>query len=249
MQSCQVQLDCYVAFGLLRCQFPLHRQCDHRQCNQQLFEWRIQFKKNEIRHVKMALFGLLWLMRVRQAIRKDNQRTESSDGGGCDPAGRALEAGILPLLPLIPPPISFADSASFEFNKLPEDIPPPPPPPRVRIRPFDEPSPRLASGIRTPLDDPALWPILRMQAQQFSHSDHDIPRRMEQCTCPNLMLRRPCVRFRDDPQGMYSARRQRYEAAAESWNYPSVVTTFPRNRMSKAVRVQQNGSLGTNANC
>ena len=191
-------------------------------------------------------------MRVRQAIRKNNHQTESSSGGDCDPAGSALEAGILPLLPLIPPPVSFADSASLEFNKLPEDIPPPPPPPRIRLQPLDESSPRFTAGIRPPLNDAAPWPLQRMQAQQFSHSDHDIPLRMEQCTCPDLMVRRPCVRFRDDPHGVYSARRQRYEAAAESWNYPSVVTTFPRNRTSKSnnIRVhhQESFTPGTNAN-
>ena len=159
----------------------------------------------------MALFGLLWLMRIRAEVRRDKRKRCQS--------GRLLEEHLL-----LPPPVSFADPkhsvavAADDDDDDDDGIPPPPPPPlrqNVQIH--------RSSSIREGLHYRSSALFERPAAQ--SRSAQNIPL---ECTCPlggGRPIRRPAVRFCDDPFGFYSAR-----GGGQSWNYPSVVSTLPRAR-------------------
>lgn len=163
----------------------------------------------------MALFGLLWLMRIRAEVRKDKRKR-------C----QHQEVDLL-----LPPPVLFADpkyravaTSSLDDDScgLDDNIPPPPPPPlrqNVQIH--------RSSSIRDGLHYPVRsgFVIRPIAAQSFSRSAQNIPL---ECTCPGAgrTIRRPAVRFCDDPFGFYSAR----SGLGQSWNYSSVVSTLPRAR-------------------
>jgi hypothetical protein len=174
--------------------------------------------------IMMALFGLLWLMRIRAEVRKDKRKRSSNHPG--------LDEHLL----LLPPPVSFADSKQQQQQQLQDEedvvdddvIPPPPPPPlrqNVQIH-------RSSSSIHRdsfqrfqqhyPISQQP--PRFFQQAQSFSRSAQNLPLSTLECTCPTgggrPAVRRPAVRFCDDPFGFYSAR------GAQSWNY----STLPRNR-------------------
>ena len=160
----------------------------------------------------MALFGLLWLMRIRAEVKRKDKRNRRQ----ChqDEADQDL---------VLPPPVSFADRRLIPIDDT-DDIPPPPPPPPLR---------QLAQIHRSASihDDLVRYrERFRPTAQSLSRSAQNL--RIE-CTCPlgsssssrSVARSRPSVRFRDDPFGFYSAR-----GACQSWNYPSVVSTLTRAR-------------------
>lgn len=126
----------------------------------------------------MALFGLLWVMRVRAEVRKDKRRQVVPRGGKASPV-------------LLSPPVPFADAAAAAAAPTPDDepIPPPPPPPRLaadahRSRP-------LRTALRGPL----------------SRSAHNLTLECTCPVGRRAAARRAaCVRFCDDPLGFYSAR-------------------------------------------
>lgn len=161
----------------------------------------------------MALFGLLWLMRIRAEVRKDKRKRSNHPG---------LDEHLLGLLP---PPVSFADSKHSiiqqEEDVIDDVIPPPPPPPlrqNVQIH-------RSSSSIHRDSFQhyPSQQQRFFQQAQSFSRSAQNLPLSTLECTCPlstGRPIRRPAVRFCDDPFGFYSAR------GAQSWNY----STLPRSR-------------------
>ena len=163
----------------------------------------------------MALFGLLWLMRIRAEVRKDKRKQQrcSSQSGGC------LDQED-PFQQLLPPPVSFADSGRRRHS-ADDDIPPPPPPPLAQIH-------RRSSSIREGLNHrtyPSSDGFFRpAAAQSFSRSAQNLPL---ECTCPTgrPVIRQPAVRFCDDPLGFYSARRR-----AANWNY----STLPLQRGRQA---------------
>ena len=166
----------------------------------------------------MALFGLLWVMRIRAEVRKDKRRQV---------APHAKSACLRePAEVLLPPPVSFADPSAAKLTLADdedESIPPPPPPPRLSAADVHRSgSVRLRASMLRPV----------------SRSAHNLTL---ECTCPvgraTTARRATCVRFRDDPFGFYSARGQ-------SWNYPSVVSTLPRNR---SLRRCDNRPLSTSA--
>jgi len=155
----------------------------------------------------MALFGLLWVLRVRSQFRKEKRKKHAIPcviaPVVCHPpppsdstATTTTTAAIV-----LPPPVNFADDDDDDDN----NIPPPPPPPncsnslnRMRMR--------------------------RNHLQSQSRSVHSLP---IECTCPitpdnNAFRRGPAVvRFRDDPLGIRSAR-------GHSWSLASALSTLPR---------------------
>ncbi len=162
-------------------------------------------------------------MRIRAEVRKDKRKRSNHPG---------LDEHLL----LLPPPVSFADSKhsqqqqqqqqQHEDEDVVDDddvIPPPPPPPlrqNVQIH-------RSSSSIHRDSFQQQHYPSqprFFQQAQSFSRSAQNLPLSTLECTCPTSgagrPVRRPAVRFCDDPFGFYSAR------GAQSWNY----STLPRNR-------------------
>lgn len=165
--------------------------------------------------IMMALFGLLWLMRIRTEIRKDKRKRSKHP--------------VLDDQLLLPPPISFADpkhSVKEQEDVLDDVIPPPPPPPlrqNVQIH-------RSSSSIGDGLNYPSQR--LFQQAQSFSRSAQNLRINTLECTCPTgPPIRRPAVRFCDDPFGFYSAR------TAQSWNYSTLPRTRPTSRSSHGLPI------------
>ena len=182
--------------------------------------------------VLMALFGLLWLLRIRSDVRKHPADEKCDACGMCQTCDAADVDDGHPMVvdrrysgssehketkSLLPPPITFADRA-FSVDA---EIPPPPPPPLLSL------SRRSLQSIHVHCTPP-IGGHRPMYTTPLSRSVHNIPHESQiQCTCPIARsVRRPCVRFRDDPLGYHSVRGPN----AESWNYPSVITTLPRNR-------------------
>lgn len=189
--------------------------------------------------VMMALFGLLWLMRVRAEVRKERRkRMRQLQQPVINSLSSAPVVGIMrnnkdPSIPndhhhhhgiLLPPPDPFADPAAALLlrRRSTEDIsfiPPPPPPPLIHRTASRDGADWAAAGRRRPPSSASFFPSA---AVAQSRSAQNIPL---ECTCPVLVMPRrpPFVRFRDDPLGFQSAR-------GLSWHYPSVVSTLPRNR-------------------
>lgn len=154
----------------------------------------------------MALFGLLWLMRIRAEVRKDKRKRSKH---------RRLDEQIL-----LPPPVSFADPKHSVVDDVIDDVIPPPPPPPLRQNVQIH---RSSASI----EDGLHYPTQRFfqQAQSFSRSAQNL--RNLECTCPTgPPIRRPAVRFCDDPFGFYSAR------TAQSWNYSTLPRARPTSRSS-----------------
>lgn len=164
----------------------------------------------------MALFGLLWLMRLRSDARRVPPMGRTAPGAAAAPvagvsaaAAAATACHLCPYgdspsvspdagSPLLPPPTRFAD----------DDIPPPPPPPVMRRRLHHH-------HHRAPSPPPR------------SRSVYNLPTSVERCTCPSVARQplRPCVRFHDERPSVH-------RPPAESWNLASILTTLPRNRSS-----------------
>lgn len=178
----------------------------------------------------MALFGLLWLMRIRAEVRKDKRkRCNVRQHQEVDEQQQHQHPHLL----LLPPPVSFADrnysnhvvsvEADDNNSSLLDDVIPPPPPPPLR----QNVQIHRSSSIRDNLDYPAGFVV--RPAQSFSRSAQNLPL---ECTCPGAgrPIRRPAVRFCDDPFGFYSAGGNSPSGVGQSWNYSSVVSTLPRVR-------------------
>lgn len=151
----------------------------------------------------MALFGLLWLMRIRAEVRKDKRKRCQS---GLEEQNHLL----------LPPPVSFADPRHSIIAVDDDVIPPPPPPPsrqNIQIH--------RSSSIREHLSHYSAG-FFQQPAQSFSRSAQNLPL---ECTCPTgRPIRRPAVRFCDDPFGFYSAR------GAQNWNYSTLPRVRPNSR-------------------
>ena len=201
----------------------------------------------------MALFGLLWLLRLRAQVNPaaasaasagprctcvsscgescDNCAISCSDGSPTDliahepPLHQRHDAPLFS--PLLPPPVPFAD--------IDAGIPPPPPPPSSASAARHRRSLQNINSATLPAHPKSYFSSLatvHAVQSQLSHSVHNISTDV-QCTCPvpasvGVASRRlNSVRFLDDPLGYYSAANKE---RAESWNYPSVLTTLSRNR-------------------
>lgn len=176
--------------------------------------------------IMMALFGLLWLMRIRAEVRKDKRK-------------RCSQSGLDEQHLLLPPPVSFADARRHSIinaevddalllDALDASIPPPPPPPlRQNVQIHRSSSIREGLHQHQQQQQQQHYPageFFRHQpaAQSFSRSAQNLPL---ECTCPTgRPIRRQAVRFCDDPFGFYSAR------GAQSWNYSTLPRTRPNSR-------------------
>lgn len=152
----------------------------------------------------MALFSLLWVLRVRSQFRKEKRKDKKHAipcviaPVVCNPTPHSTAKTTTTAAIVLPPPVNFADDDDVDDH----DIPPPPPPPicsnslnRMRMR--------------------------KNHLQSQSRSVHSLP---IECTCPtdNAFRRGPAVvRFRDDPLGIRSAR-------GHSWSLASALSTLPR---------------------
>lgn len=170
--------------------------------------------------IMMALFGLLWAMRIRAEVRKDKCRERATPRVSSNEKRRgvvAQDGGVV-----LPPPVSFANGGAVERDADADvAIPPPPPPPAsARLAEIH----RSASVRRARAAEAPLRTALR-------HPSRSAQNLTLECTCPrrsaSASRRAACVRFCDDPFGFYSARGQ-------SWNYPSVVSTLPRRHAAFA---------------
>lgn len=177
----------------------------------------------------MALFGLLWVMRIRAEVRKDKRNGPARPRRPNHPVETVL-----------PPPVSFADTDS-PSPAAEETIPPPPPPPSI-IRRRQQQQQQKALIHRSASRD-RLFDYDRsrpLESRQQSRSAQNLPL---ECTCPTAFIVRPQqrVRFRDDPFGLQSAR-PAGKMYSNSWDYPSVISTLPRQRRLLPLAVGSNQS-------
>lgn len=167
----------------------------------------------------MALFGLLWLMRIRVEVKKEKRNRRNSQR-----RRRRSSPSLKEPSELLPVPIPFADDVT---DALPVDpsIPIPPPPPVAARQ-------RALIHLHQRADS---YYSLRNQQKYLSRSAQNIS---VECTCPSVVSRPHHsksslhVRFQDDPFGFHSGR-------GSSWDYPSVLSTLPRQRRTNHRRSAQ----------
>ena len=149
----------------------------------------------------MALFGLLWVLRVRSQFQKEKRQRQKEFF--------KIEPRMTDSLVLVPPPLNFADED--------EEIPPPPPPPFQRHH-----------GATNSLSRNQFGPPRPIRHSRLVHSlpiECTCPSTYLTASMPSVRRGPAVVRFCDDPLGIRSARGHSWSLASAVSTLPRRLTT------------------------